>query len=351
MISFVIPAHNEEAGLGRTLEAIHESARALGQPYEIVVANDASTDRTAEVAEQHQARVVSVNNRQIAATRNSGARAALGERFFFVDADTTINARSVAEAMRYMDKGAVGGGGPPLFEGPIPLYLELLARLAVVAAKFISFTGGAFMFCTREAYLKTGGFDERLFWSEEGAFAMALKREGRFVVLWHPVRTSARRFRSLSWSHVPGFISRLILSPRKTFTDRSFVQKIWYDSNRSNDNRVSNSVAAKISNAITLVLFLVLLSGPVWNFIPWKWTPWGTPLGRIRDVIAIFLCHVGLLFWPVAIACFWNLLKKKHWVEWLKLAALFAFCLWQAWGSTLGVIGEWRRFFLWLPHF
>ena len=49
MISFVIPAHNEEACLVRTLQAIHDSARATGQPYEIVVANDASTDATAEV--------------------------------------------------------------------------------------------------------------------------------------------------------------------------------------------------------------------------------------------------------------------------------------------------------------
>ena len=63
-----------------------------------------------EVARRHQALVVPVNHRQIAATRNSGARAARGERFFFIDADTTINARAVASALRSMDKGAVGGG-------------------------------------------------------------------------------------------------------------------------------------------------------------------------------------------------------------------------------------------------
>lgn len=34
MISFVVPAHNEQAYLGRTLRAIYESARAVGQPYE-----------------------------------------------------------------------------------------------------------------------------------------------------------------------------------------------------------------------------------------------------------------------------------------------------------------------------
>src|SRR5579864_3101988 len=116
MISFIVPAHNEQAGIGRTLRAIRDSARVVGQPYEIIVVDDASTDATAEIARQHNATVLSVNHRQIAATRNSGGRAATGGRFFFVDADTTINPRAVASALRYLDKGAVGGGAPTLFE-------------------------------------------------------------------------------------------------------------------------------------------------------------------------------------------------------------------------------------------
>jgi glycosyltransferase involved in cell wall biosynthesis len=111
MISFIVPAHNEQACLGRTLRAIHESARATGQRYEIVVANDACTDETAEIAQQNGARVVSVSHRQIAATRNFGARAANGERLFFVDADTVVNSRAIKAAIRAMDKGAVGSGG------------------------------------------------------------------------------------------------------------------------------------------------------------------------------------------------------------------------------------------------
>src|SRR4029079_8077114 len=110
MISFIVPAHNEQASLGRTLEAIHEAARAVGQPYEVIVVDDASTDTTPEIAAQNNARVVSVNHRQIAATRNSGARSAQGEGLFFVDADTSIHVRALASALRAMDKGAAGGG-------------------------------------------------------------------------------------------------------------------------------------------------------------------------------------------------------------------------------------------------
>lgn len=50
MISFIIPAYNEERLLGATLLALHAAARAVGEPYEVIVADDASADRTAAVA-------------------------------------------------------------------------------------------------------------------------------------------------------------------------------------------------------------------------------------------------------------------------------------------------------------
>ncbi|HEV3263874.1 MAG TPA: glycosyltransferase, partial [Gemmataceae bacterium] len=61
MSSFIIPAHNEEALIGRTLSALHEFAPALSEPYEIIVANDTSTDRTGEIAREHGARVIAIN--------------------------------------------------------------------------------------------------------------------------------------------------------------------------------------------------------------------------------------------------------------------------------------------------
>src|SRR6187431_1250788 len=122
MISFIVPAHNEEFCLPKTLKAIHESARALGEAHEVIVVNDAPTDGTGEIARQHNATVVKVNHRQIAAARNSGARAARSERLFFVDADTTVTPAVIRSALRWMDKGAAGGGAPTRFEGPVPLY-------------------------------------------------------------------------------------------------------------------------------------------------------------------------------------------------------------------------------------
>ena len=348
MISFIVPAHNEERCLAQTLPAIHEAARAVGEPYEIIVVDDASTDATAEVARQHNAFVVSVRHRQIAATRNSGGRAARGDRLFFVDADTIINARVVASALRHMDNGAVGGGAPVSVDRITPLYMRLFALLSVPFAKFAGFTGGAFMFCTREAFLATGGFNEKLYWAEEGGFALALKRQGRFIVTWERALTSGRRLRAMSAGQLFTTGVRWVLSPHKVFTRRSAVEKIWYDSNRANDDKVPEALSSKVWNAMALVLLIVLFTGPLWNLVPESMTPLASTLGKVRFATRVLLCHVGLFFWPFAIVLLWSLLRRTHWIEWLKMAALFAFCSWQAWGCTRCVIRIWRQLYEWL---
>src|SRR5262245_21899374 len=70
VLSFVIPAHNEERYIGATLASVFASAREVGEPFEVIVVDDASTDRTAEIAGEHGAKVVPVAHRQISATRN-----------------------------------------------------------------------------------------------------------------------------------------------------------------------------------------------------------------------------------------------------------------------------------------
>lgn len=349
MISFIVPAHNEQTCLPRTLQAIHESARVTSEPYQVIVVDDASTDGTPEIARQNNARVVSANHRQIAATRNSGGRAATGDRLFFVDADTTINPRAVAAALRSMDKGAVGGGAPTWLgrNEIVPLYAWLVALEFLLLSKLAGFTGGAFMFCTREAFHATGGFNERLYWAEEGGFALALKREGRFVVLWKPVLTSGRRFRATSGLQILAAVVRTALFPRKMLTQRSSVKKIWYDSNRAQDDQMPRSLSVQISNGIALAVLMLGMSGPIWNFIP-NFYPLASPLGKIRFAIVTFLCHVGLVLWPFAIILFVNLVRQKRWTGLVQSVALIAFCSWQAWESTLGVIWIWGQFYHWL---
>lgn len=351
MISFIIPAHNEEACLGRTLQAIHESARSVGQSYEVIVVDDASTDATVEIAGQSDARVISVNHRQIAATRNSGARAAKGERFFFVDADTIINPRAVAAALRQMDKGAVGGGAPVWLgkDEKIPLYAWLLGIPALVLPGIVGFSGGAFMFCTREAFNATGGFNERLYWGEEGFFALALRREGRFAGLWQPVLTSGRRVRKISGLEMLGGFVRLILSPVKMVTRRASVQKVWYDSNRADDDIMPRSLMARLSNGIMLLILVVVLTEDFWGRLPWTMTPLSTPFGQVRIVIQTLICLLGLIiFATVGLVLLVNLLRQKRGTALIQSVALIAFCLWNGWGATTAILRLGKHLYDWL---
>jgi len=198
MISFIIPAHNEEALIGRTLTSLHESARKLREEYEIIVVNDASTDRTGAIALEHGARVVDVDNRQIAATRNAGAAAASGEVFIFVDADTVINPRVLRAALRALRRGAAGGGCTIRTDGRLPLYGAMLVCAVRVMQPIIGMAGGCFLFCTRRSYLASGGFDASMYAAEEVDFGARLKRQGRFVILRDCVITSGRKLRAHS---------------------------------------------------------------------------------------------------------------------------------------------------------
>src|SRR6266702_6298366 len=110
MISFIVPAHNEEAWIGKCLASIRTTMEKLAEPYEVIVVDDASTDTTPRIAEQMGARTIRVEHRKISAVRNAGARAACGEVFIFADADTQVNQRAVSAALANLRAGAAGGG-------------------------------------------------------------------------------------------------------------------------------------------------------------------------------------------------------------------------------------------------
>jgi len=215
MISFIVPAHNEELWIGRCLDSIGTTMEKLGEPYEVIVVDDASTDSTLRIAEQMGACTIRVEYRKISAVRNAGARAAGGELFFFVDADTQINERAVGAALAVLRSGAAGGGCVFKFDGPIPLWGRMFHSTGVVLARLIRWAGGCFLFCTREAYAATGGFSEALYAGEDIAFCQALKKVGRFVVPRPTVVTSARKLAVVSpWDVLVLVLTIAVRGPR-----------------------------------------------------------------------------------------------------------------------------------------
>ena len=231
MISFVVPAHNEEAWVGRCVAAIHAAMKSVGESFEVIVVDDSSADATAAVARREGARVIQVRHRQISATRNAGARQARGEILFFVDADTLVSAGVIRSAVGSIRAGAVGGGCVPQFEGRLPLWWRVTSPFALGLVRLLKLPGGACQFCTRAAFEATGGFSERHFAAEDAVFVAALKRQGRFVLPREPVVTSGRNLRAHSLATIVKVLVRLAIRGPNGFRDRRDLH-IWYDPKR-----------------------------------------------------------------------------------------------------------------------
>jgi|SRR6266404_4981279 len=231
MISFIIPAHNEEHELPATLAAIHAAASSAARRYEIIVVDDASTDATPEIAAQADAKVIRIHRRQIAAARNSGGRAAQGDYLFFIDADTRISRAHVIDAITAMDASYAGGSARVAMDGFVPMWGRMLLRAFSVLYFGLNLGAGAFLFTTRRNFEATGGFDEQYFVGEEVYFSLALKNLGRFTVLREPIVTSGRKLRMYpARQFLRDFFGVVVAGPRGARSRAKL--RLWYDGKR-----------------------------------------------------------------------------------------------------------------------
>jgi glycosyltransferase involved in cell wall biosynthesis len=231
MISFVVPAYNEERLIGRTLAAIHSAASDLALTYEVIVVDDGSTDETAAVARANDARVVTVGFRQISRTRNAGARAAAGDTFIFVDADTIVSPATVRASLEALAKGAVGGGAAVEFDGGLPLWATLMASAIAGFMRVTRLAAGCFVFCTRAAFDASGGFPEHIYAGEELFFSRALSRQGTFIILRESVITSARKVRTHDWREMLRLSGGFMRRGTGMLRNRERLA-LWYDGRR-----------------------------------------------------------------------------------------------------------------------
>lgn len=237
-LSLIVPAFNEEALLPGLLDSF-ETARARvpwGRDLiELLVADNASTDRTAEIARDRGARVVRVEKRCIAAARNGGARASKGEWLAFVDADSVLHPDTFLAIDETIARGDVVAGAT----GARPSRSSSAIRLLEGAVALVRLAGldSGVVFCRREDWEAVGGYDERFLVAEDLRFLMALKRHGRTAgrrfrrARGAPVITSTRKFdRHGDWSFLATLAVRaplLYVFRRGRFHE--LTRRYWYD--------------------------------------------------------------------------------------------------------------------------
>jgi glycosyltransferase involved in cell wall biosynthesis len=120
LISVVIPAFNEEEAIGSDLDAVLEAMEGTGRDYEVIVVDDGSTDRTAQIARSRGVMVIShPYNKGVGAARTTGIRRARGEVIVMTDADNTYPNADIPLLLEHMDSYDMVVGARKTEEGSL----------------------------------------------------------------------------------------------------------------------------------------------------------------------------------------------------------------------------------------
>jgi glycosyltransferase involved in cell wall biosynthesis len=179
--SVIIPAYNEEIYLPRLLDSIDlaRSSYAGGSDQiEVIVADNASTDLTAVVAESRGCRIASVGRRSIAASRNGGAAIAKGEILCFIDADSAIHLDTFNAVNAAMKSYHFVGGSTGIYLERLSLGIALSYLMFLPIPLLFDMDTGL-VFCRRDDFQELGGFDQERLYAEDMKFQWMLRKLGR----------------------------------------------------------------------------------------------------------------------------------------------------------------------------
>lgn len=190
LVSVVVPACNEEAGLERAIRSARDDDAAV----EVIVADGGSRDGTLGIAAQCADRVVETQ-RNRAAQLNAGAAVARGDVLLFLHADSWLAPGAVAAARRALAEPHIRGGAFTLRIGAGANRLPIITWGTNLRARLLRLPfGDQAIFTGRDEFDRLRGF-RPLPIMEDVDFVLRLRRLGRLALLDLPVHTSPRRWR------------------------------------------------------------------------------------------------------------------------------------------------------------
>jgi glycosyltransferase involved in cell wall biosynthesis len=179
--SLIIPAYNEEHYLPRLLDSVDVARNGYSkgpEAVEVIVADNGSIDGTAAFAAARGCRVVRVEKRIIAASRNGGAAAARGEILAFIDADSEIHPRTFDEIDKALATGRYIAGATGLRMERWSLGIAATYAIMVPMVILMRMDTGV-VFCRRHDFETVGGYNEERLFGEDVQFLWDLRRLGR----------------------------------------------------------------------------------------------------------------------------------------------------------------------------
>jgi glycosyltransferase involved in cell wall biosynthesis len=217
LLSFVVPAYNEEAYLGACLESILDQTRGLEHLTEIIVVNNASTDSTREIARSYpRVRLVDESRKGLPFARQAGFLASTGSLIANVDADSRLTPGWVENVLATFREHAasedrqrplVSLSGPLVYYDLTPRQSRLvnvfygIAWLTYATNKYIlrvgSMVQGGNFVLSRAALEAIGGYDTSItFYGEDTDIARRLHAVGKVLFTFDlKMLSSARRLK------------------------------------------------------------------------------------------------------------------------------------------------------------
>ncbi|HHT9129652.1 MAG TPA: glycosyltransferase family 2 protein [Candidatus Brocadiaceae bacterium] len=256
LVSVVIPAYNEEQYLTRSLQSMVNQEF---QNFELIVVNNNSTDKTAEIAERFGAKVIFESQRGVGYARQAGFLEAKGEIIATTDADTILPQNWLSRIVNEFEKDeklVAFGGLYTLYSGTrtarftISRFIRPAWTLDRIFSRGWGLPGVNFS-VRKEAFLKVGGFKSELSLGEDAEISRRLKKVGKVLLDPHfLVQTSGRRYRSGLllgiMTYIPNGIVRIVFNKHK------FLKLPTIRSERS--------LFARRVNQFLLLLVIVLFS-------------------------------------------------------------------------------------------
>lgn len=209
-LSFVVPAYNEERYLPECLRSILRETEGLGEPVEIIVVNNASTDGTRAVAESFSGvRVVDEPRKGLPHARQAGFLASSGALIANVDSDSRLPAGWVRQVLWSFEQDAslVTISGPLVYYDLSPRERLLVhvfymtAWMTYALNRYVlrvgSMVQGGNFVVRREALERIGGFNLDLtFYGEDTDLARRMPEVGRVLFTFDlKMFSSARRLK------------------------------------------------------------------------------------------------------------------------------------------------------------
>jgi biofilm PGA synthesis N-glycosyltransferase PgaC len=191
-VSVIIPAFNEEARIGECLKSIKNSSYPK-EKIEVIVVDDGSNDRTAEVAKIFGAKVIRQKHRGKVAALNFGISKAKYDYVITLDADTILQKSTIKELVKEISAdtkiGAVSGVVKArnknsilsTFQNIEYLYLYFIKRSFSAFFKESLGICGALACFNRKVLEMIGGFHKNTF-SEDFDVSMLIRKAGYRVV-------------------------------------------------------------------------------------------------------------------------------------------------------------------------